>query len=448
MGRKKHLPVEFENSNIILVAKDRDRNGNAVVRLKYPNSRKFSYQTNGNLPKTHKALQGVSRVDQLTGEEVKAIEKELIEWIKEYGTKTQKKGLVTGTQKMSKGGSTKNVILTNKERERLDYLQSREDVDILTESENEEYEKLVKKYRKTKDYKGDNTKSGKIKKGDTVRYKNAKYTAKVISVDYKSAVPEAKIKWEDTGNEEVAAIDDLEKVMAKGGSTYEGGVDIALKDWENSMNKRKDIEFLRIEKKQILPNGKIMVHYAYNPTDDIYATTKIATETISLKDGGSTYAGGGEITTRSGKVLKTDIIHEKKSLGLPYQIVYSKFLRENGISKSSLSFAESSELETIMLNEWEKSGSTYERGGEILMSKAHPARENIQIQLIEDDFDGYEIIMYDTGQDKAIMSSGYYTELSPAKKHYNELGKETYEEGGSVKSKHKLFTGLLDFLNI
>jgi hypothetical protein len=79
----------------------------------------------------------------------------------------------------------------------------------------------------------------------------------------------------------------------------------------------------------------------------------------------STYAEGGEVKTRSGKVLKTDIIHEKKSLGLPYQIVYSKFLRENNISKSSLSFADSSELGTIMLTEWEKEIRTYAEGGEV-----------------------------------------------------------------------------------
>jgi len=77
------------------------------------------------------------------------------------------------------------------------------------------------------------------------------------------------------------------------------------------------------------------------------------------------YAKGGEVKTRSGKVLKTDIIHENKSLGLPYQIVYSKFLRENNISKSSLSFADSSELGTIMLTEWEKESSTYAEGGMI-----------------------------------------------------------------------------------
>lgn len=44
------------------------------------------------------------------------------------------------------------IKLTSKEKERLNELQKREDVDILTKSENEEYELLVAKYRMTKEY--------------------------------------------------------------------------------------------------------------------------------------------------------------------------------------------------------------------------------------------------------------------------------------------------------
>lgn len=70
----------------------------------------------------------------------------------------------------------------------------------------------------------------------------------------------------------------IKESFAKGGK---------LKDWENSMKKRKDIEYLRIERTQALPNGKTMIYYKYNPTDDIYATTQVGTDSI--------YAKGGEV---------------------------------------------------------------------------------------------------------------------------------------------------------
>ena len=46
---------------------------------------------------------------------------------------------------------------------------------------------------------------------------------------------------------------------------------------------------------------------------------------FSDNSGASLLAKGGEIKIRNGKVVKTDIIHEKESLGLPFRIVYSNF---------------------------------------------------------------------------------------------------------------------------
>ena len=51
--------------------------------------------------------------------------------------------------------------------------------------------------------------------------------------------------------------------------------------------------------------------------------------------------------------LDTSIILEKKKFGLPFQIVFSKFLRHNGISESILSFAKYSELHSIMYDIWD-----------------------------------------------------------------------------------------------
>ncbi len=54
--------------------------------------------------------------------------------------------------KYEKGGDISNE-LSSLERERLDVLQNREDLDSLTKDENKEYESLVKNYRKTNAYK-------------------------------------------------------------------------------------------------------------------------------------------------------------------------------------------------------------------------------------------------------------------------------------------------------
>ena len=60
-----------------------------------------------------------------------------------------------------------------------------------------------------------------------------------------------------------------------------------IKEWENSMKKRNDIEFLRIEKTEALPNNKLMVYYAYNPIGkDEFKGTKISTDVIKFADGG------------------------------------------------------------------------------------------------------------------------------------------------------------------
>jgi hypothetical protein len=60
-----------------------------------------------------------------------------------------------------------------------------------------------------------------------------------------------------------------------------------IKEWENSMKKRKDIEFLRIEKKQALPNNRVMVYYAYNPVGkDEFKGTQISTDVIQFAKGG------------------------------------------------------------------------------------------------------------------------------------------------------------------
>jgi hypothetical protein len=74
-------PIAFETSNLYFNGKGMDVNGNKVVRVSFPNSRAFSIQTNGNLPKTHSMSKG--------GYD----EKEINQYVKEYGSDAQKKKL-------------------------------------------------------------------------------------------------------------------------------------------------------------------------------------------------------------------------------------------------------------------------------------------------------------------------------------------------------------------
>ena len=62
-----------------------------------------------------------------------------------------------------------------------------------------------------------------------------------------------------------------------------GLTEMQILNWENSMKKRNDIEFLRIEKTEALPNNKLMVYYAYNPIGkDEFKGTKISTDVIKF----------------------------------------------------------------------------------------------------------------------------------------------------------------------
>jgi hypothetical protein len=154
-------------------------------------------------------------------------------------------------------------------------------------------------------------------------------------------------------------------------------LDKAVEDINRNLRNRYEDGGLVVGGSTVLrDNGDIMPLGTAN-ADAVFQTGGVTAQTVvnpneAMADLQSTYgfddvyAKGGKIKIRSGKVVKTDIIHEKESLGLPFRIVYSKFLRANDISESSLSLADSLELETIALNEWEKSNKTYAKGGYIV----------------------------------------------------------------------------------
>jgi hypothetical protein len=75
-------PIEFETSNLLFNGYGVDINGNKVVRVSFSNSRAFSISTQGLLPKTYK-LHNSLNFD----------EKEINNYVKEFGTESQKKKL-------------------------------------------------------------------------------------------------------------------------------------------------------------------------------------------------------------------------------------------------------------------------------------------------------------------------------------------------------------------
>lgn len=79
-----------EKSNLIIKGFGRDRNGNKIIKLGFPNQRGFSIQTLQNVPSAHR-LSG--RIKDLTEEEQNKIESEAIDYISKYGSQLQKDSL-------------------------------------------------------------------------------------------------------------------------------------------------------------------------------------------------------------------------------------------------------------------------------------------------------------------------------------------------------------------
>ena len=116
--------VDFENSNLILYGGGVDTNGNHIVKIGFPNSRAFSIKTNGVLKNTNYILKSKD-VHQLEKEEIYTIEKEVVEYVKDFGSKEQKAKLKTYSTysdggMMAKGGEVdeeshyfKNIVKRN-----------------------------------------------------------------------------------------------------------------------------------------------------------------------------------------------------------------------------------------------------------------------------------------------------------------------------------------------
>ena len=84
----------FSNSNLYMVGAGMDTNGNLVVSIQFPNSRAFTIQTAGTLKTTHKELRGIKNYDsEIDDSTKKKIEKEIVDYVENYGSKDQKSKL-------------------------------------------------------------------------------------------------------------------------------------------------------------------------------------------------------------------------------------------------------------------------------------------------------------------------------------------------------------------
>ena len=94
--------LEFKNSNLYLNGFGLDSNGNSVVKVSFPNQRAFSIQTNGVLNETNSLY--TKKIGDLTDAQIKTIEKEVVEYVKQFGSKEQKQRLKTYSGYMADGG--------------------------------------------------------------------------------------------------------------------------------------------------------------------------------------------------------------------------------------------------------------------------------------------------------------------------------------------------------
>lgn len=91
--------IALPKSNLYLEGSGLDTNGNKVVKIGISSlKRAFSIQTNGNLPKTGSILRGLKTkkdMEKVSASDLAIISKEVVAYIKEFGTDTQKSKLRT-----------------------------------------------------------------------------------------------------------------------------------------------------------------------------------------------------------------------------------------------------------------------------------------------------------------------------------------------------------------
>lgn len=88
---KTHKEIKLPFCNLYVSGTKMDKNGNKVIVCNTPNQKGFSIQINGNLPKTASIASNLK--EPFTDNQLEIIAKELILYIKLYGSKSQKEHL-------------------------------------------------------------------------------------------------------------------------------------------------------------------------------------------------------------------------------------------------------------------------------------------------------------------------------------------------------------------
>jgi len=89
--RNVNVEIELPNSNLSVVGAGHDVNGNAVVRFQFPNQRAFSVQVYGDM--FNDAYSELIRTRQLSSHNLQILEREIIDYIREFGSKQQQSSL-------------------------------------------------------------------------------------------------------------------------------------------------------------------------------------------------------------------------------------------------------------------------------------------------------------------------------------------------------------------
>ena len=87
------IETDLENSNIIILGKtiQKDKNGNPIIKIKLPFSRAFSIQINNpSFRSTYSTVRKNDNWSDISLKEINIVEKEIIKYIKENGSKKQK----------------------------------------------------------------------------------------------------------------------------------------------------------------------------------------------------------------------------------------------------------------------------------------------------------------------------------------------------------------------
>jgi hypothetical protein len=158
--------IAFKNSNLYLNGFGVDSNGNAVIKVSFPNQRAFSIQTNGVLKETHN--KSTKKIKDLSDADLKIIEKEVVDYVKDFGSKEQKSKLnsykaggymAKGGNVVGKAGSTYKLEMWDsfddmqyekKKPSKIIYSENEKELIDLSEKHQEEKDGSTKLYMKRK----------------------------------------------------------------------------------------------------------------------------------------------------------------------------------------------------------------------------------------------------------------------------------------------------------